>query len=251
MNILKNALLFTVISGSLFSENTSLLMNTNMGALQIVLFDDLTPGTVANFLNYAEDGRYNDAFFHRYVPGFVLQGGGFVTGSYSSVLTDPAIVNEPGLSNLRGTLAMAKTSDPDSATSQFFINLDDNLFLDDPSNSGGFTVFGEVLPFSMEGLVAQFESEAVPFSLGSGPFGEVPLIPNTDTLDPYYLGEDDGGQGYGFLVIESIEILTSQTESTVTHMPEPSTYFLLGSTLAFVGFQRSKQRKFHSATTTD
>jgi cyclophilin family peptidyl-prolyl cis-trans isomerase len=121
-------------------------MQTVLGDINITLFDAAAPLTVQNFLQYMEDRDWDGTFFHRSVPNFVIQGGGFIAiGDTFFVLDeDPPVPNEPGLSNLRGTIAMAKLSgDPDSATNQWFINLsDDNTFLD--TTNGGFTVFGAV-----------------------------------------------------------------------------------------------------------
>ena len=123
----------------------------------------MTPGTVANFLQYIGDGDYINSVVHRSevtfvdnveVP-FIIQGGGFTNtfgGVYplAPIPTDPPIVNEFNLSNTRGTISMAMTNIPNTATSQWFINLRDNLDLDDPNNSGGFTVFGRVIGSGME-----------------------------------------------------------------------------------------------------
>lgn len=154
-------------------------LNTNVGSLLVELFETDTPGTIDNFLNYVNDGDYINSFFHRSVPGFVIQGGGFTTtsttftntGQFSSVPTDPPIVNEPGISNTRGTIAMAKTSNPDSATSQFFVNLNNNTALDSPSNSGGFTAFGRILDMTVSDTIASFPVVGGNLS----PFGELPL----------------------------------------------------------------------------
>ncbi len=120
--------------------------------VDIALFDAQTPQTVANFLAYLDAGRYQNNFFHRSVPGFIVQNGGFYfenDTTYNLVPTFPAVPNEPLLSNLRGTLAMAKLGgDPNSATSQWFINLADNSANLDAQN-GGFTVFGRVLGAGM------------------------------------------------------------------------------------------------------
>lgn len=158
-------------------------LNTNFGSIVIELFENETPGTVDNFLNYVNDGDYINSFFHRSADSggadFVIQGGGFRTTSptftstaqFSSVPTDPPIQNEPGISNVRGTVAMAKTSDPNSATSQFFVNLNDaNTFLDSPSNSGGFTVFGQVLDLRSSDTIA-----ALPIRSNPSPYGELPV----------------------------------------------------------------------------
>ena len=161
-------------------------LNTNFGSIVVELFETETPGTVNNFLNYVNDGDYINSFFHRSADSggtdFVIQGGGFSTPSttftntaqFSSVPTDAPIQNEPGISNLRGTIAMAKTSNPDSATSQFFVNLaDTNTFLDSPSNSGGFTVFGQVLD-----LRSSDEIAALPIRPNPSPYGELPVDDN-------------------------------------------------------------------------
>jgi len=137
--------------------NTQLRMQTDLGVVDIELFDTQAPLTVQNFLNYVNSGAYDGTFIHRSVPGFVVQGGGYIfnpangdffgsgtghipVGAPVNNEADP--VNRP---NLRGTLAMAKTSDPNSATSEWFFNLVDNPSLDDPNNSGGFAVFGQVI----------------------------------------------------------------------------------------------------------
>jgi cyclophilin family peptidyl-prolyl cis-trans isomerase len=120
--------------------------------IDLALFDTQAPATVANFLAYLSNGRYSANFFHRSVPGFIIQNGGFFfqnDTTFDYVPTYDPVVNEPGVSNLRGTIAMAKLGgDPDSATSQWFINLADNSANLDAQN-GGFTVFGRVLGTGM------------------------------------------------------------------------------------------------------
>jgi peptidyl-prolyl cis-trans isomerase A (cyclophilin A) len=122
-------------------------IETALGTVEINLYDNATPATVTNFLNYVNGGAYTDSIFHRSVPGFVIQGGGFITdinAQVSSITTNPAVTNEPVYSNVRGTIAMAKLgNDANSATSQWFINLANNAANLDDQN-GGFTVFGEV-----------------------------------------------------------------------------------------------------------
>jgi len=131
---------------------TLVQIRTVFGDLQVELYDRDKPVTVRNFINYIQSGRYQNNISHRLVPGFVVQAGGFTltTNGTSAITTFAAITNEFGVgkfySNVYGTLAMAKTSDPNSATSQFFINLADNsASLDSTNNSGGFTVFGHVI----------------------------------------------------------------------------------------------------------
>ena len=130
--------------------------------INLALTDSATPLTVANFKAYVNNGRFNDNFFHRSVPGFILQSGGFRfvgPNTYDVVPADAAVLNEPGISNLRGTVAMAKLGgDPDSATSQWFINLADKSANLDFQN-GGFTVFGRVLG---DGMTVADEIAAVP-----------------------------------------------------------------------------------------
>jgi len=124
-------------------------LETSLGDIVIELNQEKAPQTVANFLAYVEDGFYNGTIFHRVIPNFMVQGGGF-DADFSQKDTRPAIQNEAdnGLSNKRGSLAMARTNDPHSATAQFFINVVDNDFLDfrGKAPSGwGYAVFGEVV----------------------------------------------------------------------------------------------------------
>jgi peptidyl-prolyl cis-trans isomerase B (cyclophilin B) len=128
--------------------STTVHLQTNFGTIEVELFDDKAPKTVANFLQYIDEGFYNSTLFHRVIDGFVIQGGGFGPGM-TQKLTRPPIENEAnnGLRNTRGSLAMARTSDPHSASSQFFINLADNDFLNfsAPTAAGwGYCVFGRV-----------------------------------------------------------------------------------------------------------
>lgn len=121
-------------------------LKTDLGTITIELFDDQAPATVENFLRYCEDGFYAGTIFHRVIPGFVVQGGG-LTFDYVKKETREPIINESdnGLLNLRGTLSMARLPDPDSATSQFFINLNDNAHLDTDGDKPGYAVFGRVI----------------------------------------------------------------------------------------------------------
>lgn len=126
-------------------------METTYGDICMQLFPEDAPQTVANFLKYVNEGRFNNTVVHRVVKNFVLQGGGYTFGNgfLDSITRDDAVVNEYKRSNLRGTLAMAKLpTDPNSATSEWFVNLVDNTGLD--TNNGGFTVFGEVVLNGME-----------------------------------------------------------------------------------------------------
>lgn len=131
------------------SADPRVKMVTSKGELTIQLFADEAPITVKNFLEYVEAGYYDGLIFHRIIPGFMAQGGGFEENMQQKK-TNAAIKNEAvnGLKNKRGTLAMARTADINSATSQFFINLVDNVFLDHtaPTSRGyGYCVFGEIV----------------------------------------------------------------------------------------------------------
>ena len=124
-------------------------LHTSMGTIVLELDKEKAPITAENFLNYARDGFYNGTIFHRVIDGFMIQGGGMEPGMKEKPTRDP-IKNEAdnGLSNLRGTIAMARTPDPNSASSQFFINVKDNHFLDfkAPTPDGwGYCVFGRVV----------------------------------------------------------------------------------------------------------
>jgi len=118
---------------------------TTLGDFTIELFEKEAPETVVNFLKYIDSGFFDGTIFHRIVPGFVIQGGGF-TEDMSQKRTQPPIKNEAnnGLKNLRGTLSMARTNDINSATSQFFVNLKDNDFLDHKPGNFGYAVFARI-----------------------------------------------------------------------------------------------------------
>ena len=131
------------------SENPTVLLETTSGDILIELFPDKAPETVANFLQYVDDGFYNNTIFHRVIPGFMIQGGGLGVRMDEKPTREP-VKNEAdnGLKNERGTIAMARTREPHSATAQFFINLVDNDFLDhsEPTVDGwGYCVFGKVV----------------------------------------------------------------------------------------------------------
>ena len=124
-------------------------LTTSLGAIELQLDAGSAPDTVSNFIAYVEGGHYDGILFHRVIPNFMIQGGGMRTDLVENPTREP-IENEAdnGLKNLRGTIAMARTQDPHSATAQFFINLKDNSFLDHTEKSAagwGYTVFGEVI----------------------------------------------------------------------------------------------------------
>lgn len=125
--------------------NPTVVLETSLGAINVELFADKAPVTVENFLKYVDDGFYNGTIFHRVIPDFMVQGGGF-TEDMAQKPTRAPIKNEAdnGLSNEPYTLAMARTSDINSATAQFFINVADNVFLDHGTRDFGYAVFGKV-----------------------------------------------------------------------------------------------------------
>ena len=131
------------------SSTPKVRISTSMGDIEAELYADKAPKTVANFVQYVSDKHYEGTIFHRVIPGFMLQGGGY-DGQYREKKTRPPVAHEgrqalaAGLKNTTGTLAMARTNDPQSATAQFFINVVDNAFLDPSFQSFGYTVFGKV-----------------------------------------------------------------------------------------------------------
>jgi peptidyl-prolyl cis-trans isomerase A (cyclophilin A) len=171
--------LFLLVFAFLFSvaaqaANPQLEVKTSQGTLLIELYQDKAPKSVENFLQYARDGFFNGTIFHRVIPDFMIQGGGF-TADMKQKETRATIQNEAknGLKNELGTLAMARTSDPHSASAQFFINVKDNAFLDFPSRDGwGYAVFGKVV----QGLDVVQKIARVPTGR-SGYFSDVPTTP--------------------------------------------------------------------------
>ncbi len=128
------------------AEDPQVIIKTSFGDITVRLFADKAPVTVENFLSYAESGFYEGTIFHRVIPGFMIQGGGMTPRMEEKPTGDP-IKNESRnrLHHERGTIAMARTNEPDSATSQFFINVRNNFRLDWSPGSPGYTVFGEVV----------------------------------------------------------------------------------------------------------
>ena len=136
----------TLAEQSSSAGNPIVVFKTNSGDITLELYADKSPITVANFLSYVDSGHYDNTIFHRVISNFMIQGGGYTPDLVEKPTLDP-IVNESRnrLHNLRGTIAMARTSDPDSASSQFFINHRNNLRLDWAPGRDGYTVFGEVI----------------------------------------------------------------------------------------------------------
>jgi peptidyl-prolyl cis-trans isomerase A (cyclophilin A) len=131
---------------SLKSASTKIVFDTSLGSFTIELFPKEAPLSTENFLKYADDGHFDGTIFHRVIPGFVIQGGG-LTGDMQQKKTRAPVKNEAknGMKNTRGTLSMARTNEVDSATSQFFVNLVDNKFLDHQPGNYGYAVFGKVV----------------------------------------------------------------------------------------------------------
>jgi cyclophilin family peptidyl-prolyl cis-trans isomerase len=149
-------------------------LQTSLGDVVLKLDPVKAPVTVQNFLVYVKEGHYDGTIFHRVIPGFMAQGGGFTT-DFKQKPTHPPIKNEAdsGLKNKRGTIAMARTPDPNSATAQFFINYKDNGFLDytSPTPQGwGYAVFGEVI----EGLDVVDKMATIPTGRGGPMSSDVP-----------------------------------------------------------------------------
>ena len=153
LSFLAAGILALALAGPALAANPQVEFDTTAGKIRVELYPDAAPKSVANFLDYVKSGHYDGTQFHRVIPGFMIQGGGF-TPDFKQKPTKAPIVNEAemsskaGLLNTPGTLAMARTSEPNSATAQFFINVADNKFLNyrSPDMQGiGYTVFGKVV----------------------------------------------------------------------------------------------------------
>jgi peptidyl-prolyl cis-trans isomerase A (cyclophilin A) len=160
---------------ALAAQAQTVKISTSEGDIRIQLDAEKAPKTVANFLQYVKSGHYNGLIFHRVIENFMIQGGGF-TVDLKQKATKPAIALEAnnGLLNLRGSLAMARTNDPNSATSQFFINTVDNAFLDaaNSRDGQGYAVFGQVI----EGMDVVDKIRLVAVG-NKGPHQNIPLKP--------------------------------------------------------------------------
>ena len=136
-----------VVPAGALAADPQVDLKTSAGSIRVELYPAKAPKTVENFLRYVRDGHYDGTIFHRVIPGFMVQGGGMTPNMAQKPTRAPVpIESKNGLKNEVGTLAMARTSDPNSATSQFFINVSNNGFLDYPGQDGhGYTVFGKVV----------------------------------------------------------------------------------------------------------
>ncbi|OQW89107.1 MAG: peptidylprolyl isomerase [Rhodoferax ferrireducens] len=187
--------LMAIASAAMFSVSTFALAEaapqvkfaTTAGEFVVELYPDKAPKTVENFLQYVRDKHYDGTIFHRVIPNFMIQGGGF-DATYAQKPTRPPVAHEGrqalekgGPRNVPGTLAMARTNDPQSATAQFFINVKDNAFLDPSAQSYGYTVFGRVV----SGMAVVDNIKSVPTGAG-GPFPtdvpKTPILINSATL---------------------------------------------------------------------
>ena len=141
---------FALAATTAFAANPQVELDTSAGVIKVELFPDAAPKTVANFLDYVNAKFYDGMQFHRVIAGFMIQAGGF-TPEFSQKPTRPPVpieaesASKAGLTNVPGTLAMARTNDPNSATSQFFINVNDNKSLNYAPGNPGYTVFGKVI----------------------------------------------------------------------------------------------------------
>jgi len=165
------------VSLSAWAETTpQVKFQTSLGDFTLELYPEKAPKTVENFLQYVKDQHYNGTVFHRVISGFMVQGGGFTVDMTQKPTRDPIpIESKNGLKNERGTIAMARTGDPNSATAQFFVNVVDNVFLNHtaPTQQGwGYTVFGKVV----SGMETIDKIRAVPTG-NKGMFQNVPLTP--------------------------------------------------------------------------
>ena len=181
------AAIFSIASEAWAQAPAQVKFATSAGDFVVEVYPDKAPKTVANFLQYVQDKHYDGTIFHRVIPNFMIQGGGF-DAKYVQKPTRAPVVHEGrealakgGPRNVTGTLAMARTGDPQSATAQFFINVKDNAFLDPSERDFGYTVFGKVT----SGMEVIQKIKAVPTG-PAGPFGsdvpKAPILINSATL---------------------------------------------------------------------
>ncbi len=175
--------LYSLLTFMVNAENSKVILTTNYGNITIELNAEKAPATVKNFLKYVDSKYYDGTIFHRVIDNFMIQGGGFADGDPPSQKpTNPPIKNEgkkSGLSNTRGTISMARTNDPNSATSQFFINVVDNSKSLDPGgfSPDGYAVFGKVvegMEFVDKIKAVETGSSELKTSVGIRPMGDVP-----------------------------------------------------------------------------
>lgn len=210
---MKKCLIGSLLAFSCFTSQATIVeMQTSHGVIELNLFDQQAPNTVANFLSYIEDDAYNQTVIHRSVSDFVIQGGGFTfTDELVPVTTKPAVVNEPVLSNVKGTIAMAKlANDENSATSQWFFNMVDNSEALDTQN-GGFTVFGQITAQSQ----ATLDNIA-----GLVHCGDIPLV---DITSEQCSSSDVALSSANFVTINSVVVLDDDPLSSANLNPTANT----------------------------
>ncbi|WP_432322841.1 peptidylprolyl isomerase A [Yersinia enterocolitica] len=167
--------LSAVVPAALAAGEPHVLLTTSVGNIELELNSQKAPVSTQNFVDYVNNGYYNNTIFHRVIPGFMIQGGGF-TADFKQKTAKTPIKNEAdnGLRNLRGTISMARTADKDSATSQLFLNVADNAFLDHGQRDFGYAVFGKVVKgMDVVEKISQVQTENV------GPYQNVPVKPIT------------------------------------------------------------------------
>lgn len=210
---MKKCLIGSLLAFSCFTSQATIVeMQTSHGVIELNLFDQQAPNTVANFLSYIEDDAYNQTVIHRSVSDFVIQGGGFTfTDELVPITTKPAVVNEPVLSNVKGTIAMAKlANDENSATSQWFFNMVDNSEALDTQN-GGFTVFGQITAQSQ----ATLDNIA-----GLVHCGDIPLV---DIISEQCSSSDVALSSANFVTINSVVVLDDDPLSSANLNPTANT----------------------------
>ncbi|TMO08888.1 peptidylprolyl isomerase [Pseudoalteromonas sp. S327] len=210
---MKKCLIGSLLAFSCFTSQATIVeMQTSHGVIELNLFDQQVPNTVANFLSYIEDDAYNQTVIHRSVSDFVIQGGGFTfTDELVPITTKPTVVNEPVLSNVKGTIAMAKlANDENSATSQWFFNMVDNSEALDTQN-GGFTVFGQITAQSQ----ATLDNIA-----GLVHCGDIPLV---DITSEQCSSSDVALSSANFVTINSVVVLDDDPLSSANLNPTANT----------------------------
>ncbi|BBN82117.1 hypothetical protein PA25_21020 [Pseudoalteromonas sp. A25] len=200
--------------GSFAAQATIVEFQTSQGTFKVNLFDEITPKTVENFLSYVNNDSYQGTVIHRVETNFVVQGGGFYYDGkipLNAVQTNAPVVNEPELSNVRGTIAMAKQSgQKDSATNQWFFNLSDNSANLDVQN-GGFTVFGQVVDNGME-IVDKI--------------AQIPLCGSTPLVDfsaSQCTDKDTQPAGNNFITVNAITVIDDAPNSAQALTPKENT----------------------------
>ncbi len=186
--VIASAAMFLIATSTLAQEAPRVKFATTAGDFVVELYPDKAPKTVENFLQYVKDKHYDGTIFHRVIPNFMVQGGGFDV-NYVQKMTRAPVIHEGrealakgGPKNVLGTIAMARTNDPQSATAQFFINVKDNEFLNPTAQNFGYTVFGKVV----SGMDVIEKIKITPTG-AAGPFPsdvpKTPILINTATLE--------------------------------------------------------------------